>query len=360
MNFIDLKSQQARIRADLERRVLHVLDHGQYILGPEVTELEQKLAARTGRRHCLAVASGTDALLMALMALGVGHDDEVITTPFTFVATAEVARLLGARVVFADIEPDTWNLDPEKVEALITPKTRAIVPVDLFGQCADYAALEAVASRHGIPVVEDAAQSLGATQDGRPAGAFGEIAATSFYPAKPLGGYGDGGAVFTDDDALAQAMREIRVHGQSGTYEYARVGINGRLDTLQCAILLAKLEVFDDEIRARQAAAARYDHLLSGHVQTPVIRPGNTSAWAQYTIEVDRRDALRQALQAAGVPTQIYYPRPLHRQKPYLEGAGALPVAERAAQRVLSLPMHPYLAAGEQGLVADALLQALK
>ncbi|MBI2383041.1 MAG: DegT/DnrJ/EryC1/StrS family aminotransferase [Gammaproteobacteria bacterium] len=358
MQFIDLKAQQARIRDELERRIRKVLDHGQYILGPEVAEVEQRMAAYVGARHCLLVASGTDALLMALMALDVGPGDEVITTPFTFVATAETARLLGARLVFADIEPDTYNLDPAQVEARITPRTKAIIPVDLFGQCADYGRIEALARARGIAVIEDAAQSFGATQNGRRAGSFGAVACTSFFPAKPLGGYGDGGAVFTNDDRLAQVLREIRVHGQSGTYRYARVGINGRLDTLQAAILHCKLDIFDDELERRQAVARRYDELLGGAVRTPAVRPHNLSAWAQYTIELDRRDAVRDSLRQAGVPSMVYYPVPLHRQAPYHD-ARAMPVAERAAQRVLSLPMHPYLEPDDQARAVRALRQAL-
>jgi UDP-2-acetamido-2-deoxy-ribo-hexuluronate aminotransferase len=356
---VDLQAQYARLREDIGRRIQRVLDHGQYIHGPEVAELEARLAAFAGVRHCVAVSSGTDALLLALLALGIGPGDEVITTPFTFVATSEAIRLAGARPVYADIDARTYALDPARVEALVTPRTRAILAVDLFGQCADYAALNAIAARHGLPIIEDAAQSFGAVAHGRRAGSLATIGTTSFYPAKPLGCYGDGGACFTDDAALAAALRELRVHGQDGTYRYARVGINGRLDTLQAAILLAKLEVFPDEIERRGAVARRHDERLAGLVRTPFVAPGHTSVYAQYTIEVDARDAVREALTAAGVATAVHYPTPLHRAAPYRDDTAVVPCAERAATRVLSLPMHPYLEAAEQDRIAAALARAL-
>lgn len=357
---IDLKTQYARIEGDVLARIKKVLDSGQYILGPEVKELEAKLAAYVGVKHCLAVASGTDALLMPLMALGIGPGDEVISTPFTFVATSEVIRLVGATPVYCDIEPDTWNLDASKLEALITPRTKAIMPVSLFGQMPDFDAINAIAAKHKIPVIEDAAQSLGATYRGRQSCSLTLMAGTSFYPSKPLGGYGDGGAVFTDDDALATVLREIRVHGQSATYKYSRIGINGRLDSIQCAILLAKLSIFPDEVKARHAVAARYDRLLKGVVQTPVIRPGRTSVYAQYTIEVDNRDAVRQKLTAAGVSTGVYYPTTLNNEGPYLDRKANVPVAERAATRVLALPMDAYVDEQRQIGICEAVKSALR
>jgi len=357
---VDLRAQYARIKDDVDRRIKAVLDHGQYILGPEVRELEAQLAARVGVRHCLAVASGTDALLMPLMALGVGPGDEVITTPFTFVATAEVIRLVGATPVYGDIDPQTYNLDPQGIEALITGRTRAIMPVSLFGQCPDFDAINAIAARHKLPVIEDAAQSLGATWRGRQSGSLTIMAGTSFYPSKPLGGYGDGGAVFTDDDEHARVLREIRVHGQSATYQYARIGINGRLDSMQCAILLAKLAVFPAEVEARARIASRYDKLLAGLVQTPRVRAPATSVYAQYTIEVDDRDAVRARLKDAGVGTGVYYPSTLNREGPYRDARARVPHAERAATRVLSLPFDAYLAEERQDQIVEQVRRAVR
>lgn len=356
---IDLRAQYLRIQEDLGRRIQRVLAHGQFILGPEVAELEDRLAAFTGVRHCVAVGSGTDALMLALMALGVRAGDEVVTTPFTFVATSEAICLLGARPVYVDIEPATYHLDPRGLEAAIGPRTRAIVAVSLFGQCADFAAINAIARRHGLPVIEDGAQSFGATTGGRRSCSLSTIGTTSFYPAKPLGAYGEGGACFTDDAALAQALRELRVHGQNDTYRYARIGLNARLDTLQAAVLLAKLEVFPDEIQRRQAVAARYDRALEGLVTTPRLRPGQTSVYAQYTIEVDHRDAVRRRLAAAGIASAVHYPGTLNREAPYRDEHARVPHAERAAQRVLSLPLHPYLEPDAQQRVIEALREAV-
>lgn len=357
---IDLRAQYLRIQEDIGRRIQRVLAHGQFILGPEVAELEGRLAAFTGVRHCVAVGSGTDALVLALMALGVRAGDEVVTTPFTFVATSEAICLLGARPVYVDIDPATYHLDPRGLEAAIGPRTRAIVAVSLFGQCADFAAINAIARRHGLPVIEDGAQSFGATTaGGRRSCSLTTLGTTSFYPAKPLGAYGEGGACFTDDDALAQVLRELRVHGQDGPYRYARVGLNARLDTLQAAILLAKLEVFPDEIRRRQAVAARYDRALAGLVTTPRLRPGEASVYAQYTIEVEDRDALRHRLAAAGIATAVHYPGTLNREAPYRDERARVPHAERAAQRVLSLPLHPYLEPDAQQRVIEALREAV-
>ena len=350
IEFIDLKAQQQKILPELERRMKVVLQHGRYIMGPEIQELEEKLAAYAGVKYCIAVASGTDALLIALMALGIGAGDEVITTPFTFIATGETIALLGAKPVFADIDRRTYNLDPLLLEAAITPKTRSILPVSLFGQCADLDSINAVAAKHGIPVIEDACQSFGATHRGRKSCAISTVGCTSFFPSKPLGSYGDGGACFTDNDELATKMRQIRVHGQDRRYHHALLGINGRMDTLQAAILLAKLEVFASEVKARNLLGARYSELLRDTVVTPYVEPHNTSVYAQYTVQVDHRDAVREMLRVEGIPTAIHYPVPLHLQ-PVFAGLnlpeGSFPVAESAAKRVLSLPMHPYLTGDE-------------
>ena len=279
--FIDLKAQYQQLKPSIDARIQAVLDHGQFIMGPEVAELEEKLADYVGVKHCIGVASGTDALLIAMMALGVGRGDEVLTTPFTFIATGETIALLGANPVFVDIDPKTYNLDPKLVEAAITPRTKAIIPVSLYGQCADYDTINAIARRHDISVIEDGAQSLGATYKGRQSCGLTDIACTSFFPSKPLGGYGDAGALFTNNDDLAKIMREIRVHGQDRRYHHARVGVNGRLDTLQAAVLLAKLEIFDEEIEARDRIGGRYSELLGGVVVTPYIEPHNGSVYAQ-------------------------------------------------------------------------------
>ena len=361
MEFCDLKAQYRRLKPRVDARIQEVLEHGRFILGPEVRELEERLAARVGARHCLSCASGTDALLLALMALGVGEGDEVVTTPFTFFATGEMITLLGARPVFADIDPVTYNLDPAKIEAAITPRTKAILPVSLYGQPAEMDAINKIAERHGLPVIEDAAQSFGAMYKGRASGNLSTIGCTSFFPSKPLGCYGDGGALFTNDDALAQAMAELRNHGQAGRYLHTRIGINGRLDTLQAAILLAKLEVFDEELALRQKAAERYTARLKDAVPTPQVLADRTSAWAQYTIEVEERLAVEKAMSETGVPTAVHYPTPLHLQPVYGELAremgwkrGSFPAAERAADRVLSLPMHPYLTTEQIDQVSEA------
>ena len=362
MQFIDLKAQYRRIEDDVNQRIRAVLEHGQYILGPEVTELEQKLAAYTGAKHCIGVSDGTTALQIALMALGVGPGDEVITTPFTFIATGEMIAIVGATPVFVDIDPLTYNIDPAKIEAAITPRTKAIMPVSLYGQCADVDAINAIAARHGLPVIEDAAQSFGATDKGRRSCGVTTIACTSFFPSKPLGGYGDGGACFTSDDALAKAMKEIHVHGQDRRYHHPRLGLNGRLDTLQAAVLLAKLAVFDGEVEARARIGARYSELLRDVARVPHIVAGNTSVYAQYTIEVDNREAFCAALQAAGVPTAVHYPVPLHLQPVFAglgKGVGSFPLAEAAANRVVSLPMFPDMGAAQQDEVVAAVRQAL-
>ena len=368
-DFIDLKTQQQKILPALNERIQRVLGHGQYIMGPEVQELEERLAAYVGVKHAVSCSSGTDALLMPLMAYQVGPGDAIFTTPFTFIATAEVIQLLGATPVFVDIDPKTFNIVPAALEEAIvnlgkSPRTaslrpKGIIPVDLFGQPADYDELNAIARRHGLFVLEDAAQSFGATYKGRRAGSLAEAAATSFFPAKPLGGYGDGGAIFTDNDALAETLKSIRVHGQgTNKYENVRLGLNGRLDTLQAAILLAKLEIFDQEIVDRQKVAQRYSEHLRNIVEVPYVAAACTSVWAQYSVLSDRRAELQQQLQAAGIPSAVYYPLPLHLQGAFAHlghQPGDFPSSEKAAERIFSLPMHPYLTEAEQGLIIKAL-----
>ena len=364
MDFIDLKTQYRTLKASIDERIQKVLDHGQYVLGPEVAELEQRLAAYVAARHAVVCASGTDALLIALMALDIKPGDEVITCPFTFVATVEMIVLLGAKPVLVDVQPDTCNLDPRLLERAITPRTRAIMPVALYGQPADMDEINAIAAKRGIAVIEDAAQSFGASYKGRKSGALSTIGCTSFFPSKPLGCYGDGGAVFTDDDALAQAFREIRHHGQAGRYHHTRLGINGRLDTIQCAILLAKLERFDWEVGERQVVAKRYDALLDGlapALKTLPVRADRTSVYAQYTVRCAHRPAMEQKLKAAGIPTAVHYPVSLHQQPAYAQlfPEASFPVSEALAREVLSLPMHPYLDAPTQRRITDAVRTAL-
>jgi UDP-2-acetamido-2-deoxy-ribo-hexuluronate aminotransferase len=361
MDFIDLKSQYQASRELINGRIQAVLDHGQYIMGPEVAELEEALAAYTGARHCITVASGTEALLIALMALGVGRGDEVVTTPFTFIATAEVIVLLGATPVFVDVDPVTCNLDAAQLEARITPKTRAIIPVSLYGQPADMDEINAIAARHGLPVIEDGAQSFGAVYRGRKSCNLSTVGCTSFFPSKPLGCYGDGGALFTSDDGLARAMREIRVHGQSRRYVHTRIGVGGRMDTLQCAIVLAKLPLFDWEVQQRERAAATYAALLGGRVPVVGKRPDRSSVYAQYTVMVDGRDVVQRMLQEAGIPTAVHYPVPVNMQPAYaqLSGGDACPVSRALADKVMSLPMGPYLADEDIQRVCAALLDAV-
>lgn len=385
--FIDLKAQYAVLRDEVNARIQRVLDHGQYIMGPEVKQLEDRLAEYVGVKHCITTSSGTDTLLIAMMALGIGPGDEVITTPFTFIATGEMIALLGAKPVFVDIDPRTYNIDPAKIEAAITPKTKAIIPVSLYGQCMDSDAINAIAEKRGLPVIEDGAQSFGATYKGRRSCGFSAVGSTSFFPTKPLGCYGDGGALFTNDDALAKAMREIRVHGQDRRYHHPRIGVNGRLDTLQAAILLAKLERFDWEVERRKAIGARYTELLLAatdtlentrndkenfralpcdsvaKIITPYIEPHNTSVYAQYTIQLDDRDAVIAQLNAQGIPTAVHYPVPLHLQPAFTGHGyqeGDFPVAEAAARRVISLPMGPDLDEEDQARTAKAVLDATR
>lgn len=347
IQFIDLKSQYQALKPRIQERINQVLEHGQYIMGPEVAELEQKLAAYTGAKHCITVASGTEALLISLMALGVGPGDEVITTPFTFVATAEVIVLLGATPVFVDIESDTCNIDANLIEAAITSKTKAIMPVSLYGQPADMDEINAIAARHGnIPVIEDAAQSFGAEYKGRKSCNLSTIGCTSFFPSKPLGCYGDGGAIFSSDDEFAQACREIRVHGQSKRYVHTRIGVGGRMDTLQCAIVLAKLERFDWEIAQRLEIGARYNRMLD-EIGFPrvVQRTDRTSVFGQFTVFCEDRALAQTVLQEAGIPTAVHYPVPLNEQPAYkyLCCPDSTPLARQAARRVMSLPMSPDL-----------------
>lgn len=355
MDFIDLKSQQARIKDRIDAGIARVLAHGQYILGPEVAELEEKLAAYTGAKYCISVANGTDALQIALMALGVGPGDEVITPGFTYIATAEAAAVLGARPVYVDIDPRTYNLDPALLDAAITPRTKAIIPVSLYGQCADYDAINAIAEKHALPVIEDAAQSFGASYKGRKSCNLTTIATTSFFPSKPLGCYGDGGAIFTSDDELAKVMRQIARHGQEKRYHHVRVGMNSRLDTLQAAILLPKLEILDDELAARQRMADEYARVFGeAGIRRPHVEAHNSSAWAQYTIRVEDRPAVQDALRGAGIPTAIHYPLPLNKQPAVADAAASLPHGDLAAGQVISLPMHPYLQEAQVATIAMA------
>ena len=337
--------------------IQRVLDHGQFILGPEVGELEEKLAAYTGARHCITVANGTDALQIAQMALGIGPGDEVITPGFTYIATAETVALLGAKPVYVDVDARTANLDPACLEAAITPRTKAIIPVSLYGQCADYDAINAIAARHGIPVIEDAAQSFGATYKGRKSCNLTTIACASFFPSKPLGCYGDGGAIFTNDDALALVMRQIARHGQDRRYHHIRVGVNSRLDTIQAAVLLPKLAVLDTELAQRQVVAERYALALASvnALVTPWVEPHNVSAWAQYTVRTKRREEMLARLKVRGIPTAVHYPIPLNRQPAVADKAAWLPVGDAVAEEVVSLPMGPYLLLSDQDTIAHCL-----
>jgi UDP-2-acetamido-2-deoxy-ribo-hexuluronate aminotransferase len=360
--FIDLKSQYARIKQDVDARIAAVLDHGQYIMGPEIGALEQALADYVGVRHCIGASSGTDTLLMAMMACDIGAGDEVITSPFTFIATGEMIALLGARPVFVDVDPRTYNIDPAQVEAAITPRPKAIMPVSLYGQCAEMDAINAIGDKHGLVVIEDAAQSFGATYKGRKSCALSKIGSTSFFPSKPLGAYGDGGALFTDDDHLAKLMREIRVHGQDRHYHHPRLGINGRLDAIQAAVVLAKLSIFPSEVEARQRIARAYNERLDGKAVTPFVEEHNLSVYAQYTLLVSDRDRVQQTLREKGIPTAVHYPVPLNLQPVFADlgqPAGSFPVAEDLAKRVISLPMSPYLTDDQIDRICSAVLEAL-
>ena len=362
MEFIDLKAQYQILKLQIDEGIRRVLEHGQYILGPEVEELEEKLAQYTGAKHCITVANGTDALQIAQMALGIGPGDEVITPGFTYIATAETVALLGAKPVYVDINPRTYNLDPALLAASITPRTKAIIPVSLYGQCADFDAINAIAGQYGIPVIEDAAQSFGATYKGRKSCNLSTIACTSFFPSKPLGCYGDGGAIFTNDDDLAKVMRQIARHGQDRRYHHIRVGINSRLDTMQAAILLPKLAIFEEEITLRLQVANRYASSLTGAQQKfktsivlPYIEPHGSSVYAQYTIRVQDRAAVQARLKQAGIPTAVYYPMPLNKQPAVADAVVHLPKGDEASEQVISLPMGPYLSAAHQHHIAQCL-----
>lgn len=358
MEFIDLKTQYQKHKTAIDQAIHRVLDHGKFIMGPEVFELEERLAEYVGVPHVISCASGTDSLLMALMALGVGQGDEVVTVPFTWISTSEVIKLLGAKPVFVDIDPETFNMDPEKLGSAITNKTKAIMPVSLFGQMADMEKIGKIASEHGIPVIEDGAQSFGASQNGKKSCGASLIGSTSFFPAKPLGCFGDGGALFTTDAEIANTLRAIRTHGGVARHHHTHVGINGRLDTMQAAVVLEKLKFFDEEVEEKNKLAAFYTKELSGMCKTPAIREGFTHVFAQYTLQVDDRQRLQSALKEAGVPSAVYYPKCLHEQ-PVFEDLGYkigdFPHSENAAQKVLSLPMHPYLTDEEKDKIVSSI-----
>ena len=371
MRFIDLAAQQARLKESISARIATVLDHGQYVLGPEVTELEQALAAFTGAAACVTCANGTDALTIAMMGAGIGPGDAVFVPTFTFTATAESVLLLGATPVFCDVEVDSFNLNPaslkEQIERVITTgilQPKMIMPVDLFGLPADYVSIQALADCYDLKILADSAQAFGASQHGVKVGSLSEMSATSFFPAKPLGCYGDGGALFTMDAEQAELWRSIRMHGEGQSrYDIIRLGMNSRLDTLQAAILLVKLDVLEQEILWRTQAADRYDWLLADHVHIPIRVPDKQSAWAQYTVRVTNRDAVAAAMQMVGIPTAIYYSVPMHLQPAYAaygQGAGSLPVSESLAYEVLSLPMYPDLTQSLQDRVATALINAVR
>lgn len=362
--FIDLQAQRARIGARMDAAIGRVLNHGGFIMGPEVAEVERKLAAHCGAKHVITCSSGTTALVMALMAKDVGRGDAVFVPSFTFTATAEAPAILGATPVFVDVLPDTFNLDPASLERAIAVakqtglRPACVIPVDLFGQPVDFDAIRAVTDRHGLWILDDAAQSYGARYKGKALGTCATITATSFYPSKPLGCYGDGGALFTDDDDIAKRLRQVRVHGQShDRNENARVGLTGRFDSIQAAVLLEKLAIFDTECAEREAVAAHYAAGFKDVVTTPYLRPDCTSVWAQYTIKSPRRDRIAATLQAQGIPSAIHYLKPIHTQPPYRGfpiASGGLPVTERLAQEVISLPMHPYLTADAQDRIIAA------
>ncbi|MDD2101062.1 DegT/DnrJ/EryC1/StrS family aminotransferase [Pseudomonas putida] len=361
IEFIDLKKQQEVIKGQIDAAIAKVLAHGQYILGPEVAELEEKLATFVGAKYCVTCANGTDALQIVQMALGIGPGDEVITPGFTYIATAETVALLGAKPVYVDVDPHTYNLDPEKLEAAITSKTKAIIPVSLYGQCADFDKINEIAARHRIPVIEDAAQSFGATYKGKRSCNLTDVSCTSFFPSKPLGCYGDGGAIFTNNEELANIIRQVSRHGQSKRYHHIRLGVNSRLDTLQAAILLAKFEIFNREIELRKRIARNYDGLLAGRefIVTPFINEHCESVYAQYTVLVQNRSDLQSKLSALGVPTVVHYPIPLNKQPAVSDGVVKLPIGDHIAECVLSLPMHPYLDDKTQQEIVDKLVSCV-
>jgi UDP-2-acetamido-2-deoxy-ribo-hexuluronate aminotransferase len=380
MEFCDLGAQYLRLKEDIDARIQRVLNHGQFILGPEVAELEENLARYVGVKYCITCANGTDALQIAQMAIGVGRDDEVITPGFTYIATAETVALLGAKPVYVDIDPRTYNLDPALLESAITSRTKAIIPVSLYGQCADMDAINSIAAKYNILVIEDAAQSFGATYKDRKSCNLSKIACTSFFPSKPLGAYGDGGALFTNDEELANSIRQIARHGQDRRYHHIRIGINSRLDTIQAAILLVKLAHFEQDVALRQKVAASYGEIFSSTMKSlggkklncdasdtqcstlalPHIEPFNTSVYAQYTVRVKSRDKVLEAMKRAGIPVAIHYPIPLNKQPAVANASISLPKGDEAATQVISLPMHPYLSFVDQEMIVTALLSAVE
>ncbi len=362
MQYIDLKSRHQLIGDKINARIQKVMEHGQFILGPEVREVEEKLAQYTSTKHCVTVSSGTDSLLIALMALGIGAGDEVITVPYTWISTAEVISLLGAKPVFVDIRPDTWNMDESLLEADITDKTKAIITVSIYGQCPDMDVINEIAKKYNLPVIEDAAQSFGATYKGQKSCNLSTIGSTSFFPSKPLGCYGDGGALFTNNDELAEKFRWIRVHGQERKHHHPILGINGRMDTIQAAILLEILELFPDEVQKRENLGQTYSEGLAhlGGLETPSIGEHNTSVYAQYTILSEQREQIKQSLKEKEIPSVSYYSVPLHLQPVFKNlghQAANFPVAEQVANQCLSLPMSPYLKKSEQNEVIDSILE---
>jgi len=366
MDFIDLKKQYQLIKPSVQKRINDILDRAGFIMGKEILELEEQLASFVGTKHCLTCSSGTDALLLPLLAKEIGPGDAVFTSTFTFFATAEVISLVGATPVFVDIDPKTYNIDPVKLREEIIKikkqnklKQKAIIPVDLFGLSADYDAINAIAKEFDLFVIEDACQSFGASYQRKKAGSFCDVAATSFFPAKPLGCYGDGGAVFLNDDSMNEVLKSLRVHGQgTDKYENVRIGINGRMDTMQAAVLLAKMEIFEEEINKRQIVAQRYSEGLKQKFITPTIPAGFTSAWAQYSLQCENREEILQKCKTVGIPTAIYYPKPLHLQKAFSYlgyEKGQFPKAEQTAEKIFSLPMHPYLEEKDQQFIIEAL-----
>jgi UDP-2-acetamido-2-deoxy-ribo-hexuluronate aminotransferase len=358
MEFIDLKAQYRQLKTEIDRRINSVLEHSHFIMGPEVSELEQKLAEYVGVKHCITVASGTVSLEIALRALGIGPGDEVITVPFTWISSAEVISLVGARPVFVDIEPKTYNMDITKLEAAFSPRTKAVIPVSLFGQMPDYAQINRIAEGRGVTVIEDGAQSFGASQHGKPSCGVTTIGSTSFFPAKPFGCYGDGGALFTNDDALAERMKAIRTHGGVKRHYHSLVGMNARFDTVQAAVLLAKWPKFEWEVKQREQIGARYSELLRPVCTVPEVAEGNTHVYAQYTVRVPDRDKIAEKLKAHQIPTAVYYPKCLHEQPVFASLGykwGDFPQSEKASREVLSLPMHPLLAKEDQDRVVAAL-----
>jgi UDP-2-acetamido-2-deoxy-ribo-hexuluronate aminotransferase len=359
MEFIDCKEQYRRYKTEIDDRMRAVLAHGQYVMGPEVFELEQALAKYVGVKHCITGSSGTHTLEIALRALGVGPGDEVVTVPFTWISTAEVIALVGARPVFVDIEPDSFNINVDLLPGVINSRTKAILPVSLFGQMPDYDRINALAAPHGLPVIEDAAQSFGAEQRGRKSGGVTTIGSTSFFPAKPLGCFGEGGALFSNDDFLGEKMKAIRTHGGLQRHHHPLLGTNGRFDTIQAAVLLAKLPHFPWEVQERGRIGARYSTALQGFCTVPVVAPGNTHVYAQYTIRLPDRDRTAARLKAQGIPTAVYYPKCLHEQPVFAKlgyNWGDFPESEKASRQVLSLPMHPFLSAEEQDMIINTIL----